>query len=226
MSGVRAKKIGVLGTGVVGQTLASGYVKHGFQVMLSGRGKPNANADEWLSKQNRAPNARTGTFAEAVQFADIVVLAVNGDVVEEALRQAGAPFANKLVIDTTNAIKFVPDFGPAPALGGDTSLGEKVQAIVGGSSHVVKAYNFINNKHMIDPQPIGGSKPTHFVAGESKEAKATVTELLHVTGWDDVVDCGGIISSRTLEPLALLWIKLAFDRNWNPDHAFKLLQTK
>jgi len=221
------KKIGILGTGDVGNALANGYVRHGYDVMLSAREAGNAKVTEWVAKHN-VPNARGGSFTDAAKFGDIVILAVNGNVWESAIQTAGpANFDGKIVIDATNPIKTEAGFGPIlNPQGPDNSLGEKVQAAL-PKARVVKAYNFINNKYFIDPVAINGQKPTFFLAGSDADAKKAVTELVTATGWDDVMDCGDIRASRMLEPLALLWVKLALrsGTGFDTDCGWKFIRT-
>src|SRR3990172_7832336 len=97
-------KVGIIGSGVVAKALGSGFLKHGHQVMLGTR-DPGKLAD-WAAQN---PGSRIGSFAEAAQFGELVVLAVKGTAAAEALRGAGeANLAAKTVIDTTNPIADAP----------------------------------------------------------------------------------------------------------------------
>ena len=93
-------KVGVIGSGTVGETLAGGFLQLGYQVMRASR-EPG-KLDDW--KRKAGANASTGTFAEAAAFGEIVVLAVKGGAAEEAVRLCGAGLAGKLVLDATNPI--------------------------------------------------------------------------------------------------------------------------
>jgi len=213
-------KIGVIGTGMVGIALATGYVQHGYDVVLGSReGATNDKVAGWLAKAN-SPHARGGTFAEAAAFGDIVVLAVGEEHFESAIKQAGS-LDGKIVIDATNPIEYHKTNGPVLKMN-PTSLGEKVQELVGPKAHVVKTYNYINNKFMLNPDA-QGLPLTGFVAGENADAKKVVIDLLKATGWSDIVDLGGISSARALEGLALVWIKMAAQNGFKDiDFGFKV----
>ena len=211
-------KIGIIGSGMVGQVLASGFLKHGHLAMLGTRDPQKPEVRSW-AREN--PSGKVGTFAEAAQFADLVVLAVGGGVAMSAVALAGADnLAGKTIIDATNPIAGAPVDGVLPfTTGPNESLGEKVQAAA-PESHVVKAFNSVGSAQMIDPHYEQGT-PTMFLCGNDAGAKATVSQILTEFGWEPF-DCGGITASRALEPLCMLWCIPGFLRNqWN--HAFKVL---
>jgi 8-hydroxy-5-deazaflavin:NADPH oxidoreductase len=211
-------KVGVLGSGGVATTLASGFLKHGHQVMLGSR-TPDKLVD-W-GTANRA--GKTGTFAEAAEFGEVVVLAVKGSAAWEALRRAGeANLAGKVVIDSCNPI------ADAPPTNGvlkffttlDESLMEQLQRQF-PEARLVKAFNSVGSAFMIDPQFEGG-KPTMFICGNDEDAKQTVSGILDQFGWE-MADMGGAEAARAIEPLCMLWCLPGFLRNeWT--HAFKLLR--
>lgn len=212
-------KVGVLGSGAVGQVLAVGFLKHGHQAMLGTRDPKKPDVQKWL-KEN--PGARAGTFEEAAKFADLAVLATLGRVAENAIELAGPRnLAGKTIIDATNPLADSPPVDGVLAFttGPNESLGEKIQAKV-PASYVVKAFNSVGNARMINPYYEQG-KPTMFLCGNSAEAKAQVSEIIRQFGWEPF-DCGTIRSARALEPLCMLWCIPGFLRNqW--DHAFKVL---
>src|SRR5665213_446699 len=102
-SGRTLMKIGVLGSGIVAQTLAGGFLKHDHNVMVGTRN--TSKLDEW-SAQN--PSANVGSVADTAAFGEVVVLAVKGLAAAEALRAAGSNLAGKTVIDATNPIADAP----------------------------------------------------------------------------------------------------------------------
>jgi hypothetical protein len=212
-------KVGVLGSGAVGQTLAAGFLKHKHQVILGTRNPGEKDIQEWVSK---TPGAKVGTFAEAAGFGEIVVLAVLGRVVENVIRLAEPQnLAGKTVIDVNNPIsdgppvKGVLQFTTGP----NESLGEKIQALI-PQAHVVKAFNSVGSVRMVNPQFEQGP-PTMFLCGDDEAAKKQVSDIIGQFGWEPF-DCGGIIASRALEPLCMLWCIPGFLHNqWT--HAFKLL---
>jgi len=211
-------KIGILGTGDVGRALGTGFVKHGHAVKIGSRQAGNEKAEKW--RQETGEKASTGTFADAAAFGDVIVVATLWTGTENALRLAGPEnFKGKTVIDTVNPLDFSTG-APRLALGTTDSAGEQVQRWL-PDAHVVKAFNIIGNAHMVDPQFPGGP-PDMFIAGDDAGAKETVGGILKDFGWE-VIDLGGIESSRYLEPMAMVWILHAFQLK-KGNHAFKLLR--
>jgi predicted dinucleotide-binding enzyme len=210
-------KVGVLGSGDVAKVLAGGFIKHGHQVRLGTR-SPEKLA-EWASTHR---SAAIGTFAEAAQFGEIIVLAVKGTAAGEALEHAGrSNVAGKTVIDATNPI------ADAPPVNGvlkfftslDESLMERLQKAF-PEAHLVKAFSSVGNACMVNPQFPSG-KPTMFICGNNEAAKAAVRGVLDQFGWE-TADMGKVEAARAIEPLCMLWCIPGFLRNdWV--HAFKLL---
>jgi hypothetical protein len=210
-------KVGVVGSGDVGKVLAGGFVKHGHEVKLGTRSP--AKLAEWAST-NRS--VAIGTFAEAAQFGELIVLAVKGTAAHEALELAGeGNVAGKTIIDATNPIadappvngvlKFFTDLGE--------SLMERLQKAF-PDAHLVKAFNSVGNACMVNPQFQGG-KPTMFICGNNDAAKESVRGILDQFGWE-TADMGKAEAARAIEPLCMLWCIPGFLRNdWV--HAFKLL---
>jgi predicted dinucleotide-binding enzyme len=211
-------KVGILGSGDVGKALAAGLLKHGHQVMMGTR-TPDKLSD-W-AKQN--PGAKVGTPADAAKFAELVILAVKGDVAADAVRGAGAAnLANKPVIDATNPI------ADAPPVHGvlkfftnlDESLMERLQREF-PQIRFVKAFNSVGNRLMVNPKYKEG-KPTMFICGNDDAAKQTVRGILDQFGWE-AADMGKAEAARAIEPLCMLWLIPGFLRNeWT--HAFKMLR--
>lgn len=211
-------KIGIVGSGVVAQTLASGFLKHGHEVVVGTRDP--AKLADW-AKEN--PNGKIGSFTDAAKFAEMAVLAVKGGAAAAALRAAGAGnLAGKPVIDATNPI------ADAPPVNGvlkfttslDDSAMEQLQREF-ADMHFVKAFNSVGAASMVNPQFAGG-KPTMFICGNNDAAKKTVTVILDQFGWE-TEDMGTVEAARAIEPLCMLWCISGFLRNdWV--HAFKLLK--
>jgi predicted dinucleotide-binding enzyme len=211
-------KIGILGSGVVARTLASGFLKHGYQVMVGSR-TPNKLAD-WATGN---PKGQTGTFDVAAKFGVLLVLAVSGKAASEALALAGANnLAGKLVMDATNPIADAPPVNGVLQFFTDIneSLMEQLQREF-PDAKFVKVFNSVGNNLMIDPHFEGG-RPTMFICGNDEAAKKTVTGILDQFGWE-TADMGGAEAARAIEPLCILWCIPGFQRNeWT--HAFKLLK--
>ena len=212
-----AMKIGIIGSGIVAQTLAAGFLKHGHAVMLGTR-EPARLADFVAAH----PQVRVGSAADAAAFAELAVLAVKGTAAVAAASAVTEQLANKIVIDTTNPIA---DAAPTDGVlsyftGPNDSLLERLQA---ACPHVkfVKAFNSVGAAGMVNPVWAGGP-PTMFIAGDDAPAKAVVTDLLTQFGWD-TADMGRSTSGRAIEPLCMLWcLPGILNNQWS--HAFKLLR--
>jgi hypothetical protein len=213
------KKIAVLGSGIVGQVLADGFIKHGFEVMRGSR-EPVKLAD-W--KRGAGPRAQTGTFPEAARYGELVVLAVKGTAAESAVDLCGAAaLAGKTIIDATNPIADKPPVNGVLSFftGPNESLMERLQKKVPAACFV-KAFSCVGNAFMVNPD-FSGTKPTMFICGNDANAKRDVVEILHLFGWD-VEDMGSIEAARAIEPLCMLWCIPGLRENrWF--HAFKLLR--
>jgi len=211
-------KVGVLGSGDVAKSLASGFTRHGHQVMLGSRDPEKLN--DFVIKHK---GSQSGSVAEAAKFGELLVLAVKGAVAAEVLAAAGtANLVGKPVIDTTNPLADAPpDNGVLKFFTNlDQSLMERLQAAM-PEAHFVKAFNSVGNAAMVNPQFPGG-KPTMFICGNNDNAKATVRGILDQFGWE-TADMGKAAAARAIEPLCMLWCIPGFISNdWY--HAFKLLR--
>lgn len=214
-----SKKVGVIGSGVVSQSLADGFLKHGYEVMRGTR-EPS-KLEEW--KKKAGPKATVGTFTDAARSADLVVLAVKGTAAESAVSLCGPEhLAGKTVIDAMNPI------ADAPPTNGvlkfftslDESLMERLQKLA-PKARFVKAFSSVGNAYFVNPD-FGGTRPTMFVCGNDGPAKGQVKEILTQFGWE-TEDMGGVEAARAIEPLCMLWCIPGLLRNqWT--HAFKLLK--
>lgn len=214
-----ARTVGVLGSGEVGRTLARGFADRGHDVMIGSRDPAQGELVEWLEGEGRG--VRAGTFAETAEHGELLVLAVLGVAVEDAIAQAGPErFAGKVVIDTTNPLDFSEGFPPKLAWGHTDSGGEHAQRAI-PDGRVVKAFNIIGNASFVEPRFRDG-RPTMFIAGDDDGAKEVVADVLADFGWPPPVDVGGIEASRLLEPLCILWVAIG-GRRGAFDHGFSLL---
>jgi len=198
-------RIGILGSGVVGQALARGLAGHGHDVRIG-------------TRQDAVEDLPVGSPGEVVEAAELVFLSVKGTAAVDVVTGVRGQLSGKVLVDTTNPLDFSSG-APGLFVGHTDSLGEQVQRAV-PEALVVKAYNTVGNTLMVDPDLPGGP-PSMFIGGDSDTAKATVTALLRATGWD-VVDLGGIEASRCLEPMCIAWV-LHGARTGTWDHAFRLL---
>lgn len=211
-------KVGIIGSGDVGKTLAKGFLKHGYQVAIG-----SDHTEKLAEFKRENPQIETATFEQAAQSGDIVVLCVKGTVAEEIIEKVKRHLSGKTVIDTTNPI------ADAPPQNGvlkfftslDESLLERLQKIA-PDAQFVKALNSVGSGLMINPNFGDNSKPTMFICGNNEDAKKKVYEILEKFGFE-IEDMGKAESARAIEPLCILWCIPGFLRNeWT--HAFKLLK--
>ncbi len=209
--------IGILGSGDVAQSLAAGFQEHGHRVWLGTRTPDGLAA--WVREH---PPARVGSFAEAAESGELVVLAVKGSAAAEVLRAAGPDhLAGKVVLDATNPIAdLAPQNGVLRFFTTlDDSLMERLQREFPGA-RFVKAFNSVGSAHMVHPRFTGGP-PTMFLCGNDASARMTVSRIAEQFGWQPL-DMGTAEAARAIEPLCMLWCIPGFLRNeWN--HAFKVL---
>lgn len=196
--------IGIIGSGVVGQTVAGKLVQQGHNIVIGSR-DPNKLA-EWVAQAGS--NARAGTFAEAAAHGEIVVNATSGTISLDALALAGEEnLRGKILIDLANPLDFSQGMPPRLTVSNTDSLAEQIQRAY-PETRVVKTLNTVNTSVMVSPGVVGGGDHHIFVSGNDAEAKATVTELLHSFGWEHVVDLGDIRTARGTEMLLPFWITL------------------
>lgn len=200
-------RIGVLGTGMVGRTLAGSLVALGHEVMMGSRQAGNANAVAWAAQAG--PSAREGSFADAAGFGMIVVNATAGAASLGALAAAGADaLAGKVLLDVANPLDHAPGATGVLTVCNTDSLGEQIQRAF-PDTRVVKALNTMSAEVMVKPRLVPGSHNV-FLCGEDAEAKVEVAGLLEAFGWPaaDIVDLGGISAARGTEMYLALWLGL------------------
>ena len=199
-------QIGVLGSGITGQTIGSKLVQLGHEVMLGSRDEANPPAVAW-SKEEGGQRAMYGTFRNAASFGEIIFNCTLGSASLEALEQAGAEnLKGKILIDTSNPLDRATDMWTLTVCN-DDSLGEQIQRAY-PDAKVVKTLNTVNANVMVDPAKL--LERTHlFVSGDDIEAKAMVVRILRDWfGWNEIIDLGGIETSRGVEMYVLLWHNL------------------
>ena len=208
-------KIGILGSGDVGKSLARAFSATGNEVKIGSR-SPEKLAD--FAAKNKGVSA--ATFKETAQFGDIIVLATLGKAAEEAIKIADkANFKGKVLIDATNPLEFEPGKAPKLFVGHTDSLGERVQRWV-PDAKVVKAFNTAGNALFYKPQLPDGP-PDMFICGNDADAKKSVSQICKDFGWG-VIDIGGIDGSRYLEAMCMTWVLHGvLSGTWT--HAFKML---
>lgn len=197
-------KIAVLGTGMVGRTIASKLVAKGHKVAMGARAKGNLAAEDWAAETGAGASA--GDFADAAAFAEMVFLCVKGEHALAVVEAAGSALDGKVVVDLTNPLDFSKGFPPSLFVGNTDSLGEQVQRACPGAK-VVKTLNTLTAPLMLDPGQL--PEPTAlFLSGNDADAKASVRALLESFGWQQIIDLGDITTARGTESWLPLWVRL------------------
>jgi predicted dinucleotide-binding enzyme len=225
-------RFGILGTGVVGKTIAVRLDGLGHDVIVGTR-----NPEETLSRtdpdqygnppfgawQEEHPEVRLGTFAEAAAHGEMVVNATAGAVSLEALEQASEDNLNgKILIDIANPLDFSKGMPPTLLVSNTDSLGEQIQRRF-PEAKVVKTLHTMNAYLMVDPAQLAATDHTVFVSGDDAEAKARVSELLRSFGWSDIIDLGDITTARGTEMVLPIWVRL-FGVLQKPIYNFKIVR--
>ncbi|MFD5142574.1 NADPH-dependent F420 reductase [Streptomyces sp. NPDC058401] len=200
----------VLGTGIVGRTVAARLLSLDHEVVIGTR-DPGATLDrtEYAAWQQAHPAAGLAPFAEAARLGEVLVNATGGQVSVAALTEADAAHLDgKILIDIANPLDFSRGFPPGLDPVDSDSLGELIQRTFPGL-RVVKTLNTMNCQVMVDPARVPGDH-TVFLSGEDAEAKKAVRELLYSFDWRErsVVDLGGIETARGTEMLLPIWLRL------------------
>lgn len=205
-------KIGIIGSGRMGAPLGQNWVRCGHEVMFS-------DVDVAKAKAAAGDSGRTGTPAEAVAFAEVVLFAPPWSKYREALRDCG-DLTGKVLIDILNPL--TPDFAGLE-VGFDTSAAEEIQKLVPGA-RVVEAFNVIPSP-LLDPasRPFGGEKPSVFLCGDDATARNAVSQLVLECQFDPV-DCGPLKAARYIEPMAMLLMHMVFALKMPADIGFKFLR--
>jgi predicted dinucleotide-binding enzyme len=212
------KKIGIIGSGAVAQSLGNGFLKHNYEVMLSSRDISKLS----IWKEKGGPKAHTGSFEDAARFGSTVVLAIKGSAAASAIEEAGPQNLQwKTVIDTTNPIADAPpENGVLKFFTNlDESLMEQLQTQF-PEIHFVKAFNSVGSAGMVNPSL--SEKPTMFTCGNNDAAKSKVHDILVQFGWE-IEDMGKATGARAIEPLCMLWCIPAILRGLR-NHAFRLVK--
>ena len=216
------KKIAVLGTGMVGNTIATKLIALGYSVMMGSRSANNEKAAAWVNANGG--NASAGTFEDAVKFGEIIFNCTKGEVALEAIKMAGVEnFTGKTVIDIANPLDFSKGMPPSliPELSNTNSLGEELQKLI-PEANVVKTLNIVNCEVMVDAKKSGGD-PTMFLSGNNAEAKEEVKSILNQFNWSDIIDLGDITTARGTEMMLPIWLRTWFATQ-NGHFAFKIVR--
>jgi 8-hydroxy-5-deazaflavin:NADPH oxidoreductase len=210
-------KIGIMGTGVVGQQIAAALSSKGHQVMIGTRDVSKSLANSEVSGYGLPgfgvwhkdhQDIQVGTFAQAAAFGELIVNATSGSGSLEALNSAGASHLDgKVLIDIANELDFSKGMPPTLPLVDQpgSSLGERIQSAF-PNAKVVKTLSSMNAFVMVNPSIVNG-ETTVFINGNDADAKKTVTTILESFGWKDILDLGDITASRSVEFLLPIWLR-------------------
>jgi predicted dinucleotide-binding enzyme len=216
-------KIGILGTGMVGQAIATKMIQLGHSVMMGSRSGKHEKAEAWIAANGES--ASQGTFAETASFGEIIFNCTKGEITLEVIKQAGAEnLKGKILADVTNPLDFSKGMPPTLLIVNDNSLGEEIQKAL-PDTHVVKTLNTMTAPVMVNPSLVNGGDHSVFLSGNSQEAKAKVGALLQEIGWkeNNIIDLGDITTARGSEQLLPIWVRL-YAAMGSPMFQFKIVK--
>src|SRR5579884_3183160 len=206
--------IAVIGSGNVGSALGKGWSRKGHNVIFGVRNPADSKIKALL--EDAGSNARAAAVSEAATLGEIVVFATPWNATDDAVRGAGN-LQGKVVFDCTNPLK--PDLSGLE-IGLTTSAAEQVASWAKGAK-VVKVFNTTGANNMENSKYSGGA-PVMFYCGDDAAAKKAAAQLAGDLGFEPI-DAGGLTIARLLEPLAMLWIHLAYAQRMGRDFAFGVL---
>lgn len=204
-------KIGVLGTGIVGETIATALVKRKHLVRMGSRTADNEKAAAWVKKSN--DYATCGDFNDAATFGDIIFLCLNGAHALDAIANTDKEnFSGKVVIDLTNPLDFSHGMPPRmlEEFGSSNSLAEEIQKAL-PDALVVKTLNTINCEVMVKPKLVNGGDHTLFICGNDDNAKNQAKHfLVDEFDWkaENILDLGKLEAARTIEAYVPFWVTM------------------
>ncbi len=219
-------KVGVLGTGVVGESIASALAGTENYVMMGSRTANNEKSTAWSKKAGRY--ASIGTFTDAAIFGDIVFVCLSGEYAMDVVKHLGDDITrSKIIVDVTNPLDFTKGMPPRilENLGNSTSLGEEIQRLL-PHAYVVKTLHTVNYKLMVDARLVNKGDHNLFICGNNIDAKNKVMHLLVDNfHWksDGVIDLGGIEMSRCVEAIVPFWVAV-YQKLGTPLFNFKIVQ--
>lgn len=215
-------KISVFGTGVVGQTISSKLSELGHEVMMGSRSADNAKAIEWVKSTNG--KAKSGSFAQAAEFGELIFNCTSGGASLDVMKLAGPDkLRGKIIIDVANPLDFSRGMPPTliPSLCNTTSLAEEIQKYL-PDSMVVKSLNTMNCYLMVSPDKIANEHDV-FLCGNDESAKEKTVDILRSFGWKAPIDLGDLTASRGLEMILPLWLRI-YGTYQSPYFNFKIIR--
>lgn len=211
-------KIGILGTGEVGRVHAAKLVGLGHEVMVGtrdvkrtlARNRPDEMGNppfrDWQADH---PSVKLGSFAQAARHGEIIINAVDGRAAVRVVLTVGRrPFADKILIDISNALAFREDDPPRPLVPGTDSVAERIQRAL-PRAKVVKTLNDVAADLQVDPGSLADGDHDAFLSGNDSAAKKKVEKILKDWyGWKTVIDLGDLRTARGAELLLVAWAEL------------------
>jgi predicted dinucleotide-binding enzyme len=207
-------KIGIIGSGVVAQTLGKKLVELGHDVALGTRDPAKlddkkgfaGSLREWLA--SAGGKAKVVSFRDAAAHGELLINATHGQNSVDALKLAGDDaLGSKVLIDVSNELDASKGMPPRVVASQDSCLAERIQAAF-PKLRVVKSLNTINCNVMVAPKSLAGGDHSVFVSGNDAAAKAAVGEILKSFGWTDILDLGDVSSARGPEMYMAMWLRL------------------
>jgi 8-hydroxy-5-deazaflavin:NADPH oxidoreductase len=209
-----SKRIGILGSGLMGGKLGTIWTRAGHEVVFS-----YARSDEKLKKLARDAKgkARPGAPREAAQEADALLLAVHWSCLDDVLKQTG-DLSGKVIV-TCSLPMNADDTGLVIA---HTSSGAEELAKMIPKARVVSAFGTVPSEVLFDVYEARRktSRPSLVYCGDDRKAKAVAVELIRDAGFDPV-DAGPLRIARYTEPFTLLVAQLAYEGNRGPEMAYR-----
>jgi predicted dinucleotide-binding enzyme len=210
-------RIGILGTGIVGRSVAEGFARAGHDVAIGTRDVDTLMSRSEADRMGNPPFAvwhadhdaiAVTRYAGAAAHGELLVNATRGDGSIEAITAAGEDnIAGKILVDTTNPLDFSAGFPPTLFVANTDSLAERIQAAFPGV-HVVKAWNTMTAAIMTDPAALGGGDHSLIVCGNDEPAKTAFTQIARESfGWTHVMDIGDLTGARAMEAYVTLWVR-------------------
>lgn len=203
--------IGVLGTGIVGRTLAARLAELGADVMVGARTAQSESLEPF-----GALAVRTGSFADAATHGDLIINATNGLHSLAVLESVGAEtLAGKTLVDVANELEPVEGGLPKPVVAADSSLAQRIQDAY-PDSHVVKSLNTMGCHVMVNPALVPGDHAV-FLSGDDARAKQRVQEMLASFGWrpEQMIDLGGVDTAAGPELMMTAWMRVMIARGYD-----------
>lgn len=194
-------KIGIIGSGNMGGSLAKIWAKKGHEILLT------STSPEQTKEvvESIGLNAIMGSTSEAVQFGDVVVFAFPYSSLDDVI-QKGSPFDGKIIIDLINPLT---DDAMGLLIGHNTSAAEEIAKLL-PKAKIIKAFNTIASPVLQSGKGVkfDGVSPDVYICGDDEDAKSIVKQLAKDAGFE-AVESGSLTNARYLEPMAEFVIQLA-----------------